>query len=125
MNLQGLLSVLAVEPCCQEMIASNQFFELHHLHKVDDLQFTQQRIITEGKGGEEGCVLTVSSASALQTKQPKSRLEFYTLLYAFGQYYLQVFPGKTAAFLKYLSFLTKYASNYHMTMLLKLDNSIR
>ena len=114
-----------MEPHCKEMITNNQFFELHHLHKVDDLQFTQQCIVTEGKEGEEGCVLTISLASAFQTKQPKSCPEFYTLLYMFGQYYLQFFPGKTAAFLEYLSFLTKYMSNYHMTVLLKLDKSIR
>ena len=60
----------------------------------------------------------------MQNKQPKTRPEFYTLLYAFGQYYLQVFPGKTASFLEYLSFLTKYAAKYPISVLIKLDNSI-
>ena len=40
MNLNGVLSVSSVEPCCREMIARHQFFELYHLHKADDLQFT-------------------------------------------------------------------------------------
>ena len=70
-------------------------------------------------------MLTVSSSSALQNRHPKTRPEFYALLYTFGQYYLQIFPSKTAAFLEYLSFLTVYASQFHMQMLIKLDNSIR
>ena len=42
MDLQGLVSVSAVEPKCREMIAKHQFFELYHLHKADDVEFTQQ-----------------------------------------------------------------------------------
>ena len=48
MNLNGVLSMSSVEPRCREMIACHQFFELYHLHKADDLQFTQQRLVTEG-----------------------------------------------------------------------------
>ena len=73
MDLTGLLSVSAVEPKCREMVAKNQFFELHHLYKADDLQFTQQRLVTTDRSSEgDGCVLTISSSSSLQNKQPKT-----------------------------------------------------
>ena len=80
--------------------------------------------MTEGSSEGEGCVLTVLSSSSLQNKQPKTRPEFYTLLYTFGQYYLQFFLGKTASFLEYLSFLTKYTAKYPISILIQLDNSI-
>ena len=86
MDLTGLLSVSAVEPKCREIVAKNQFFELHHLHKADDLQFTQQHLVTTDRSSEgESCVLTIASSSSLQNKQPKTRPEFYTLLYAFWE----------------------------------------
>ena len=107
------------------MIARNQIFELYHLSKIDYLSFTQQKLIAKGTDGSKGCVLTMSSASSLQNRQPKTRPEFFALLYSFGQFNLQIFPSKGAAFLKYLMYLTKYASHYHISTLIKLDNSIR
>ena len=37
------MSFSAVEPKCREMIAKHQLFELYHLHKADDVEFTEQR----------------------------------------------------------------------------------
>ena len=53
MDLMGLLLVSAIEPKCREMVAKNQFFELHHLHKADDLQSSQQCLVTTD-GSSEG-----------------------------------------------------------------------
>ena len=47
------------------------------------------------------------------------------MLYSFGQYYLQYFPEKAAAFLEYLWYLTTYASEFTVQGLLKLDNELR
>ena len=88
MEIEGLLTMSAVEPKCREMIAKNQFFELFHLHKVDDLDFTHQHILTDTEDSD-GCSLTVSSGS-VKTQQPKSRPDFFQLLYSFGQFYLQL-----------------------------------
>ena len=89
---------------------------------MDDLDFTHQCILTDAEDSA-GCVLTVSSG-CVKTQQPKSRLNFFQLLYSFGQFYLQCFPQKTATFLEYLSFLTKYGSYYPVATLIKLDTSI-
>ena len=42
-KLHSLVSFSAVEPKCREMIAKHQLFELYHLHKADDVEFTEQR----------------------------------------------------------------------------------
>ena len=80
MDVQGLLSMSAVEPKCHKMIAKNQFFELHHLHKADGLEFSQQRILTDADESD-GCIVTVSS-NVSKSQQPKSRPEFFQLLYS-------------------------------------------
>ena len=46
------------------------------------------------------------------------------MLYGWGQYYLQCFPEKAAAYLEYLQFLTKYGVIYSVPTLIRLDNRI-
>ena len=110
MNLAGLLNLSSVDerPC--EKIGKGQFVELYAIHKVDDVSSS---------------INDKDRSSSVKSQQPKTRPEFFQLLYRFGQYYLQYYPKKSAAFLEYLSFMNKYGAVYPVTTLVKLDTSIR
>ena len=110
-----------VDPSCREMIANNVSFPLPFLTKVDDFELSCLKISAR-YGEEEECRVTVDPHKGTG---PKTRPEFFQLLYLFGQFYLQCYPEKTAAFLEYLSFLTKYGIVYTVQLLVKLDNQIR
>ena len=118
MNLEGLINIAAVDMRSREMIAKNEFFELFLLMRTDDFDHTVSRR-TSGDSEDKEALAQVKA------QQPKTRPELFQLLYAFGQYYLQCYPEKTAAFLEYMGFLSKYGQIYSVPILVKLENSIR
>ena len=120
MNLDNLMGLSAVDPKCREYIAKNVFFEIKHLYKFDEVAFTQQRIAEAGGDGTER-VITVPNP---KNSNPVQHPEFFSMLYGWGQYYLQCYPKKSAAFLEYLQFLTKYGVMYSVLTLIRLDNQI-
>ena len=55
----------------------------------------------------------------------KQKQRFFSLLYDFGQFYLQIYPAKTAGFLEYLHYLTENNSDMTVQGVLKLGTAIR
>ena len=51
------------------------------------------------------------SLSVHEQRQPKTKAEVFSLLCNFGQFYLQIYPAKTAGFLEYLRYLTENTSD--------------
>ena len=96
------------------------FFEIKHLYKFDEVAFTQQRIAEAGSDGTER-VITIPN---LKNSDPVQCPEFFSMLYGWDQYYLQCYPEKSAAFLEYLQFLTKYGVIYSVLTLIRLHNCI-
>ena len=125
MDLQGLIYIKNVDVHCREAIAKHRFFELADLLKSDSLHYRPQRSVTHTEELPDGRVVTYTTPLQGKASEPKTRPELYQLLYAFGQYYLQCFPAKTAGFLEYLTYLTKYCAHLSMPILVSLEVSIR
>ena len=123
MNLDNLLNIALVEPKCREMIAQNTFFELKALQKGSDIEMVQHCIQTQDDDREGSSFYIVGSVPCSQDLKTQPQL-FYAL-YSWRQFYLQCFPKKTAAFLEYLAFMTKYGIIYPVPTLVKFDNKIR
>ena len=121
MDLTNLLNIASVEPKCREMIGQNIFFELKALQKGSEIE--QQRVVVQNDDGETPAYYVVGSSP--KSHDLKTRPQLFYVLYSWGQFYLQCFPQKTAAFLEYLAFMTKYGVVYSVPTLVKLDNKIR
>ena len=118
MNFSGLIHQYKVERKFRNKIACDEYFDLVKLFKVEDTRIETPFVTNLQDSG----LLTVNvPKSAL----PKTKGDVISLLYAFGQYYLQVYPGKAAAFLEYFAYLTSYSSEFTVQGLLKLDSEIR
>ena len=67
-------------------------------------------------------MLVFRHSICLNLLSQRTKGEYFQLLYAFAQYYLQVYSNKTASFLEYLAYMSTYASELSVQGLLKLDN---
>ena len=120
MMMEELLNPGSVDPRCREKVARDEFFELHHLYNVDDLETANAK-----QSREEGAAVVPFQSGSTPKGAPRSRSELFQLLYSFGQYYLQCYPQKACGFLEYLAYISKYGQTYTVSTLVKLDNSIR
>ena len=118
MNFEGLIHHYEVDTKFRGKIARDEFFELIKLYKIEDTRVDTPFVTNLQDAG----LLTVNVP---KSAQPKTKGDYFQLLYAFGQFYLQIYPGKTASFLEYLSYMTTYASEFTVQGLMCLDNELR
>ena len=118
MNFEGLIHHYRVDQKLRAKIARDEFFDLVKLFKLDDARVETPFVTNLQESG----LLTVNIPKAAQ---PKTKGDFFLLLYAFGQFYLQVYPDKTASFLEYLAYMMHYSTEFTVQGLLRLDSELR
>ena len=111
----GLIYHNRVDRRYREKIVQDEFFELYKLYKLEE---SSEQYVSMN---EEGYL----SFNVHKPTQPKRKAEIFSLLYDFGQFYLQIYPAKTAGFLEYLHYLTENTSDMTVQGVLKLDTAIR
>ena len=123
MDVTDLLNLQAVDPNVREAIANDIFVELKELSGAD-VQVVQHKVQTQ-QLDENGKPVYLIVGAAPKNQDPKTRPQFFHALYTWGQYYLQCYPTKSAAFLEYMLFISKYGVVYSVPNLLVLDRKIR
>ena len=114
MDLNGLNQLSKVPHVIREKIARDQFFELAKMYTGEFKK--QKRAPTLESHLKEFLV---------KEREPSKKSEVFELLYRFGMFYLQVYPGKTASFLEYLHYLTTTGARFNVVGLMRLDSELR
>ena len=122
MDLTDLMNLQAVEAKTRESIGNDEYVELRDV-SGGDVQVVQHKIQTTTDDNGKPVYFMVGAAP--KNQDPKTRPQFFHALYTWGQFYLQCYPEKAAAFLEYLLFISKYGVIYSVPTLLLLDSKIR
>ena len=118
MKFDGLINHYKVHQKFRNKIVRDEFFELVKLFKIDDARADTPFVTSL----EDAGLFTVNVP---KSAQPKTKGDYFQLLYAFGQFYLQIYPETTASFLEYLAYMTSYSSEFTVQGLMRLDNKLR